>query len=84
MRGLSLCLLFFALTMPVSHATPIFVDGFEACCTVGGSISGLTGSGLVLRLRAGYTSENHAYNSNGPYQFNTLVDAGTNYTVRPA
>ena len=59
----------------------IFADGFDPCCQVGGTVSGLTGSGLVLHLAAGSSSENHAIHHNGLYNFATSVPPGTAWTV---
>lgn len=42
---------------PAHAADRIFANGFEPCCTLGGEISGLAGSGLVLHLASGAISE---------------------------
>ncbi len=59
----------------------IFANGFDPCCQVGGTVSGLSGNGLVLYLAAGALSENHAVNGNGPYDFAASVPTGTAWTV---
>lgn len=43
----------------------IFADGFDPCCQIGGTVSGLSSSGLVLHLSATAISEDHAISGNG-------------------
>lgn len=62
-------------------AAPIFGDGFEACCTVGGTVSGLAGGGLVLRLSANAVTEDRAIAANGPWSFATPLAEGAAWTV---
>ncbi|WP_132577729.1 hypothetical protein [Pseudofulvimonas gallinarii] len=62
-------------------AQPLFSDGFEACCTVGGTVSGLSGSGLVLRLSAGAVSEDRAIAGNGSWSFSSPLANGVGYSV---
>lgn len=59
----------------------IFANGFESCCRLGGTVSGLTGSGLVLHLSAGVINENRTIGGNGLYAFATNVAPGTAYVV---
>ena len=63
----------------------IFADGFEPCCTLGGEVSGLTGSGLVLHLAAGVVSEDKPISASGGqlrlYTFAKTAPTGTAYTV---
>lgn len=59
----------------------IFTDGFEPCCQVGGTVSGLTGGGLVLHYDGNAMGENLPVFGNGPYNFAISVDSGTNYVV---
>jgi hypothetical protein len=80
-RTLSCALLAVFAAAPATQATPIFGNGFEACCALGGTVSGLSGSGLVLRLSAGGVDEERAIAANGPYQFTSVVDAGIAYSV---
>ena len=70
-----------ALALPPAAATPIFADGFEACCAVGGMASGLEGRSATLRLTAGAVSEDLAISSDGPFRFDAALDAGVNYSV---
>jgi hypothetical protein len=46
--------------------------------TVGGTVSGLTGSGLVLQNNAG---NNHTVSANGSFTFTTALASGTAYSV---
>lgn len=66
-------------------ADRIFADGFEPCCTLGGEVSGLAGSGLVLHLAAGAISEDKPVPANGGgvrlYTFTRTAPPGTAYTV---
>ena len=50
---------------PACAADRIFTDGFEPCCTLGGEVSGLTGTGLVLHLAAAAISEDKPVTANG-------------------
>lgn len=59
----------------------IFADGFDPCCQIGGTVSGLSSSGLVLHLSATAISEDHAISGNGPYDFAASVSTGTSWTV---
>lgn len=59
----------------------IFADGFDPCCSIGGTVSGLSGSGLVLHLAAGTVAEGKPIGDNGPYQFAASIPAGTVYAV---
>lgn len=69
--------------MPVSAqgADLIFQNGFEACCTVGGMVSGLAGSGLVLRLNAGAVTEDRPIFGNGAWNFTTPLGPGIGWSV---
>jgi hypothetical protein len=46
--------------------------------TIGGSVAGLAGSGLVLQNNGG---DNLAVSANGTFSFNTTVDAGAPYNI---
>jgi len=46
--------------------------------TVGGTVSGLAGSGLVLQDNSG---NNLAVSANGPFTFTTALASGTAYSV---
>lgn len=65
----------------------IFADGFEPCCRIGGTVSGLAGidSGqLVLHLQAAFGSINEYKSINylyGTYDFKNSVPPGDAYTV---
>lgn len=59
----------------------IFADGFDPCCQIGGTVSGLAGSGLVLHLDAGAISEDRPVTANGLYQFAASVPTGTAYSL---
>jgi len=59
----------------------IFEDGFDPCCKIGGTVSGLTGSGLVLNLQAGSINENKPIALNGLYEFTSSVPPTTAYTL---
>lgn len=74
---------------PVSAADLIFADSFESCCTqgltLGGTVTGLTGAGLVLHLAAGAVNHNQSVpvQSGTPqqYTFSQSVPQGTSYLV---
>jgi hypothetical protein len=60
----------------------IFSNGFDPCCRVGGTVSGLTGSGLVLHLvGTGAVSENLAIDQDGLFDFATTIPTGDVYGV---
>ena len=81
MRSLVVLLLAVApMAAPVA-ASPIFGNGFEACCTVGGTVAGLAGSGLVLRLEAGAVAETRPIAANGAYRFQAVLEPGVDYAV---
>lgn len=80
--GLLMLLLAAGLTSQSAHADdPLFSDGFEACCSVGGTLSGLAGTGLVLRLNAGAVQEDLPIASNGPWSFSTPLVEGVAWSV---
>src|SRR5262249_20047932 len=54
------------------------VDTTTPSFTVGGTVSGLTGSGLVLQINSG---GNLSIAADGPYTFTTKVASGATYTV---
>ncbi|MEZ5465772.1 MAG: hypothetical protein R3F22_11250 [Lysobacteraceae bacterium] len=62
-------------------ATPIFADGFEACCSVGGTASGLEGRSATLRLSSGALNEDLLVSGDGPFRFSTALAAGVSYSV---
>lgn len=53
-------------------------SGSQAGYTVGGTVSGLTGTGLVLQNNAG---NNLTITGNGPFSFTAALANGANYTV---
>ena len=59
----------------------IFANGFDPCCQIGGTVSGLSGSGLVLHLIAGAVAENRAIHQDGLYNFVASVPPNTAWTV---
>jgi hypothetical protein len=66
-------------TVGSANVTDIVVSCTTNTYTVGGSVSGLTGSGLVLSLNAGSQTLNIA--SNGAFTFPTAISSGSNYAV---
>lgn len=87
MRRILICVVLglAGLTSSASAGERIFADGFEPCCTLGGEVTGLSGSGLVLHLAAGVVSESKPISANGGqpvlYTFAHIVPTGTNYAV---
>lgn len=80
--GLIMLLLAACLPSRSAHADgQLFSDGFEACCSVGGTLSGLAGSGLLLRLSAGAMQEDLAIAANGPWSFSTPLVEGVAWSV---
>ena len=59
----------------------IFANGFEGCCSIGGTVSGVTASGLVLHLASDAINEDKPIDNNGSYTFTTMLAPGANYTV---
>ncbi|KAB2901475.1 MAG: hypothetical protein F9K31_01915 [Dokdonella sp.] len=59
----------------------IFANGFEPCCHIGGTVSGLSGSGLVLRLAAGAITQDTSISGNGQYAFASDLAPGESYAV---
>jgi hypothetical protein len=81
---IAMCLLALAAVPPAKAATQerIFANGFDPCCRVGGTVSGLTGSGLVLHLvGTGAVSENLAIDHDGLFDFATTIPTGDVYGV---
>jgi hypothetical protein len=69
---------------PTAQATGtdrIFANGFDPCCRIGGTVSGLSGSGLVLHLAAGSIAEDKPVAHNGLYDFAASVPPGTAFTL---
>jgi hypothetical protein len=68
---------------PVHAASPerIFANGFDPCCRIGGTVSGLSGAGLVLHLGFGAIAEDKPIAGNGLYGFAASVPPGTAYTL---
>ncbi len=64
-----------------ANSDRIFANGFDPCCQIGGTVSGLSGSGLVLHLAAGAIVEDHAIHQNGLYDFSASVPPSTAWTV---
>jgi 6-phosphogluconolactonase (cycloisomerase 2 family) len=65
-------------TVGGSNVTNIAVTCSTSSFTVGGNVSGLTGSGLVLQDNGG---SNLAVTGNGPFTFATALASGSKYTV---
>jgi hypothetical protein len=61
-----------------ANVTNVAVNCVTSSYTVGGSVSGLSGAGLVLRNNGG---DNLAISANGPFTFSTALTNGTTYTV---
>lgn len=59
----------------------LFANGFDPCCQLGGTVTGLSGGSLVLHLSAGAINENRSIARNGPYRFAASIPPGTAYTV---
>ena len=80
---LALCLA--GAVAPVAATERIFADGFEPCCSLGGEVSSLTGTGLVVRLAAGAISEDKSIAANGGelrlYTFTHTAPPGIAYAV---
>lgn len=72
-------------TASASAAERIFADGFEPRCTLGGEVTGLTGSGFALRLTVGALNEDKPVSAQGGalrlYTFANTVPPGTGYVV---
>lgn len=65
-------------TLAGSNVTDVAVTCVTDTFTVGGSVSGLAGSGLVLQNNAG---DDLAIGSDGDFTFATPIDDGSGYTV---
>src|SRR5690606_19898188 len=69
-----------AIPAHAAESERLFQDGFDPCCRLGGTISGLIGDSLVLHLSAGPIEEDRAISaSNGaprPYDFAASVSGG--------
>ena len=84
LRALALIWLASSLRMGATASAAsdrIFENGFDPCCKLGGTVSGLTGSGLVLHLHAGSIDEDKPIANNGLYQFAASVPNGTAFTL---
>lgn len=81
MRPVTVLLLALAPIAAPATASPIFGNGFEACCTVGGAVAGLADGGLVLRLDSGAVVETLPIPSNGGYRFQAVLSPGAGYAV---
>ena len=66
---------------PAQHLTVALKGNSATSYTVGGSVSGLTGTGLALTLNGGSP---FAISANGPYTLPGGVVSGNNYTVAVA
>ena len=81
-RWLLIAVLGLCCTIPAhaGESERLFQDGFDPCCRLGGTISGLIGDSLVLHLSAGPIEEDRAISaSNGaprPYDFAASVSGG--------
>jgi len=73
------CLLVLAAA-PTLAGDRIYADGFELCCRIGGTVSGLTGS-IGLHLHSGTIDEDKPASTNGRYLFDTPVAPGADYTL---
>ncbi len=65
-------------TVGGANVTNINVNCVTNTYTIGGSISGLSGTGMILQNNAG---NNLAINTNGNFTFSTSVASGANYAV---
>ena len=81
MRGARTLALLGCMAAGPAAASTLFSDGFEACCTVGGTVRGLAGSGLVLRLQAGAVDESLAIDTDGGYRFSAALGVGVAYAI---
>jgi len=61
-----------------ANVTNVAVNCVTSSYTVGGSVSGLSGAGLVLQNNG---RDNLAISANGPFTFSTALANGTTYTV---
>jgi hypothetical protein len=61
-----------------SNVTGVSVDCITNTYTIGGTVTGLAGSGLVLQNNAG---DDVAVTDNGAFSFPTPLDDGSSYTV---
>jgi hypothetical protein len=68
----------------VAGGDRLFADGFEPCCRIGGTVSGLADGGLVLHLAAGDIAEDRPVSANGIYDFTASVPPGTHYALAVA
>ena len=69
------------ISTQVMSADLIFKQGFENTALVGGVVTGLTSTGLVLHLNTGSNNENLSMDTNGTFLFNQNVSVGANWTV---
>ncbi|MCX7115343.1 MAG: hypothetical protein NTW08_05500 [Gammaproteobacteria bacterium] len=67
-----------ASTVTTSNITNVVVTCTTNAYTVGGTVSGLNGSGLVLQNNAG---DNLSVTTNGGFTFNTPLTSGSTYNV---
>jgi kexin len=65
-------------TVASANVTNISISCTTNSFTVGGTVSGLTGTGLVLQNNGG---NNLAIGGNGPFTFSTPIPSGTTYSV---
>ncbi|MGB8636453.1 MAG: hypothetical protein WCD66_05540 [Rhodanobacteraceae bacterium] len=79
--GSFIALLALPLAAQAATGDRIFEDGFDPCCSIGGTVSGLSGSGLVLHLHAGSIDEDKPIAANGLYRFAASVPTGTTYSL---
>ena len=61
-----------------ANVTGVLVNCATSTFRVRGNVTGLTGSGLVLRNNG---ADNLAVNAAGPFTFNTAIPSGSNYEV---
>ncbi len=65
-------------TVAAADITDVAVNCASETFTIGGTVSGLAGTGLVLRNNGG---DNLSINANGGFTFTTPVASGDNYAV---
>ena len=65
-------------TVGSASVTSVTVSCTTSLFTIGGNVTGLSGTGLVLQVNGG---DDRAINQNGPFTFPTAVPEGTHYSV---
>jgi 6-phosphogluconolactonase (cycloisomerase 2 family) len=67
------------LSMDATHSSSGASSGSDASYTVGGTVTGLTGTGLVLEVNG---SQSLAVGANGTFSFPGALPSGSSYVVR--